>query len=68
MGCARKARAERAGTVAGSEGLLGRAKTANLNIKRRGGSVLEANRVPFEDVTAGLTTKSDKIRGLARAG
>jgi hypothetical protein len=33
-----------------------------------GGSVLETNRVPFEDVTAGLTTKSDKIRALAKAG
>jgi hypothetical protein len=29
---------------------------------------LETNRVPFEDVIAGLATKSDKIRALARAG
>ena len=33
-----------------------------------GRSVLETNRVPFEDVTAGLATKSDKIRALAKAG
>jgi hypothetical protein len=32
------------------------------------GSILETNRVPFEDVTAGLATKSDKIRALAKAG
>jgi hypothetical protein len=29
---------------------------------------LETSRTPFEDVTAGLTTKSDKIRALATAG
>ena len=29
---------------------------------------METNRVPFEDVTAGLATKSDKIRALAKAG
>jgi hypothetical protein len=29
---------------------------------------LETNRVPFEDITAGLATKSDKIRALAKAG
>jgi hypothetical protein len=34
----------------------------------RGGLILETNRVPFEDVTAGLPTKSDKIRALAKAG
>jgi len=29
---------------------------------------LEINRVPFEDVAAGLATKSDKIRAPAKAG
>lgn len=29
---------------------------------------METNRVPFEDVTTGLATKSDKIRALAKAG
>jgi hypothetical protein len=29
---------------------------------------LETNRAPFENVTAGLATKSDKIRALAQAG
>ena len=29
---------------------------------------METNRVSFEDVTAGLATKSDKIRALAKAG
>jgi hypothetical protein len=29
---------------------------------------LETNRVPFEDITAGLAAKSDKIRALAKAG
>ena len=38
------------------------------DIQPRRGSVLETNRVPFEDITAGLSTKSDKIRALAKAG
>jgi hypothetical protein len=29
---------------------------------------VETNRTPFEDVTAGLDTKSDKIRALAKVG
>ena len=43
-------------------------KAANLNFQLREGLILEIDRIPFEDVTAGLPTKSSKIRALAKAG